>query len=275
MPDGTAGWDEYARFYDWENAQTMAGRDLAFWQRLVAAASGPVLELGAGTGRVTVPAARSARTPLIGIDLSPEMLRRGRMRLRRARGAGRAALVRGDIRRLPFRSGCFALVIAPYGILQSLLRERDLQAALQAVVMVLRPGGSLVLDLVADLPAWREYRRERRLSGWKPGRRAHITLIESVRQDRRRGLTVFEQEFVERRRGEEPATRRIDLAFRTISLPRMARRLEQAGLIVTARLGSYDGDPWTRDSETWILTAEKPSRLPVRETSSQRSRARP
>jgi hypothetical protein len=29
-------------------------------------------------------------------------------------------------------------------------------------------------------------------------------------------------------------------------------------LQVTARLGSYDGDPWTPRSDTWILIAEKP-----------------
>jgi SAM-dependent methyltransferase len=258
MRDGSAGWDDYAAFYDWENAQTMARRDLAFWQRLAAGATGPILELGAGTGRVTVPAARASGVPFVGIDLSAEMLRRGRARLRRARMASRASLVRGDIRSLPFHAAAFTLVIAPYGILQSLLHERDLTAALDAVARVLRPGGRIVLDLVADLPAWREYRRETRLQGWRPGRKAHLTLVESVRQDRRRGLTVFEQEFVERRRGARPLTRRIDLAFRTISLPRMARCLERAGLTVVDRLGSYAGEPWSRDSDTWILVAEKP-----------------
>ena len=32
-----------------------------------------------------------------------------------------------------------------------------------------------------------------------PAGKAHLTLVESVRQDRRKGLTLFEQEFVERR----------------------------------------------------------------------------
>jgi len=32
---------------------------------------------------------------------------------------------------------------------------------------------------------------------------------------------------------------------------------ERAGLRVTARLGSYDGDPWTGASETWMLIAER------------------
>jgi SAM-dependent methyltransferase len=252
---GTAGWDEYAAFYDWENARTMARRDVPFWRRVAAAAEGPVLELGCGTGRVTVPIAR-AGIPLVGIDLSGPMLHRARTRLRRARLAARAPLVRGDIRQLPFAPGTFALVAAPYGILQSLVGDRDLAATLGAVASALRPGGRLVMELVADLPAWREYREETKLRGWRPGRRAHVTLVESVRQDRRRGLTIFDQEFIERR-GRDIARRRFALAFRTLSVPQMARRLERAGLRVAACLGSYDGDLWTPASETWILIAER------------------
>jgi hypothetical protein len=112
------------------------------------------------------------------------------------------------------------------------------------------------MELVADLPAWREYREEIKLHGWRPGRRAHLTLLESVRQDRRRGLTIFDQEFIERR-GRDVSRRRFALTFRTLSVPQMARRLERAGLRVAARLGSYDGDPWTGESETWILIAER------------------
>ena len=251
---GSAGWDDYADYYDWENARTMARRDVPFWTGVAAAAGGPVLELGCGTGRVTVPVAKV--TPLTGIDLSAPMLARARARLRRARLGRRARLVRGDIRRLPFRPGHFALVMAPYGILQSLVAERDLADTLDAIVRALRPGGRLVMELVADLPSWREYRNRTRLRGWRAGGRAHITLVESVRQDRARGLTLFEQEFIERR-GAKALSRRFALAFRTLSMMQMARRLERAGLRVTARLGSYDGDPWTKESENWIVISER------------------
>src|SRR6478752_7343688 len=78
-PSGSAGWDDYADFYDWENAQTMARRDVPFWQRLALAAEGPVLELGCGTGRVTLPLAR-AGVKVVGVDLSAPMLERARCR---------------------------------------------------------------------------------------------------------------------------------------------------------------------------------------------------
>jgi hypothetical protein len=40
MTEGWRGWDDYAPFYDWENAQTVARRDVKFWQRLAAAQDG-------------------------------------------------------------------------------------------------------------------------------------------------------------------------------------------------------------------------------------------
>jgi SAM-dependent methyltransferase len=254
-PSGSTGWDQYADFYDWENAQTMARRDVPFWRRLACAAEGRVLELGCGTGRVTLPLAR-AGARIVGVDLSAPMLARARKRAARVRVTHRPGLVRGDIRALPFASGSFGLVAAPYGILQSLLSERDLVATLQSIARVLTGGGRFATELVADLPAWREYRGETRLRGWRAGRKAHVTLIESVEQQPARGLTLFHQDFVERR-GRTVSRRRFALAFRTLTLPQMARRFEKAGLRVTARLGSYDGDPWTRESETWLLMAER------------------
>jgi SAM-dependent methyltransferase len=252
MAEGWQGWDDYAPFYDWENAQTLARRDVAFWQRLAAAQGGRVLELGCGTGRLTIPVAR-AGAAIIGIDRSEPMLARARQRLRRSRVSAR--LVRGDIRHLPFRRRTrFALVMAPYGMLQSLTRERDLRATLTAVHGVLRRGALFAIDLVPDLPRWAEYDRRVSLTGRRG--RGNIRLTESVRQDRRRGLTVFDQEY-EERRGRRTAVRRFSLTFRTVSVAQMRRRLEQAGFRIDAVLGDYEGGPFDDRADVWIILARK------------------
>jgi hypothetical protein len=185
------------------------------------------------------------------------MLARARRRVRRSKLKGQVSLVRGDIRTLPFEAPSqFQLVMAPYGILQSLLNDDDLDATLDAVASVLAAGATFGVDLVADLPAWQEYRHEQRLKGWRPGKRVHVTLIESVRQDRARGLTIFEQEYVERR-GREKVSHRFDLTFRTVTVAQMAQRLERSGFRVTAVLGDYDGGPWDPRAEVWLLMAER------------------
>ena len=88
--EGWEGWDEYAPFYDWENARTLGRRDVPFWQRVVADVRGPVLELGCGTGRIALPLAR-AGAKLVGIDRSGPMLARADMRHKAARHAPGAA----------------------------------------------------------------------------------------------------------------------------------------------------------------------------------------
>ena len=258
MRQGHEGWDDYAPFYDWENARTLGRRDVPFWRNLALHHGGPVLELGCGTGRISLPLAR-AGIPLVGIDRSEAMLARARTRVRRARLAGRVQLIRGDIRFLPLASASrFSMVMAPYGLLQSLLRERDLAATLAEVRRVLRPGGTFGMELVADLPAWEEYKKRVSLKGWRnrPGG-SHVTLVETVRQDRARRLTLFDQEFTERRGGRR-RVHRFTLSFRTLSVPQMARRLEKAGFEVTALLGDYRGGPWDPRAEVWMILAKNP-----------------
>jgi ubiquinone/menaquinone biosynthesis C-methylase UbiE len=297
--EGFEGWDDYAPFYDWENARTLGRRDVPFWRHLALQAGGPVLELGCGTGRISVPLAR-AGVQLTGIDRSAPMLAFAQRRLRRVKRHSQVSLIQGDIRHLPFptasrgpegpplrsserqgrplrspggRSGAslrrvaaglqarkttgFGAVIAPYGILQSLLRERDLSSTLAEVHRVLQPGGTFGLELVADLPSWEEYRKRVSLQGWR-GRRggAHVTLVESVRQDPARQRTIFDQEFTERRNGRR-RVHRFSLAFRTLSVPQMRRRLERAGFEIAALLGDYRGRAWDARADIWLILARK------------------
>lgn len=265
-PEGHEGWDDYAPFYDWENARTLGRRDLPFWRNVARNVGGRVLELGCGTGRLTIPLGR-AGVPIVGIDRSVPMLVRAQQRVRRGKLQSRVQLVRGDIRHLPFRGpksrrrakreGGFAMVLAPYGMLQSLLRERDLSATLKAVHDVLEPGGTFGVELVADLPSWEEYRKRVSLTGWRAKRgSAHVTLTETVRQDRTRHLTIFDQEFTERR-GRTSRTHRFALTFRTLSVPQMTRRLEKAGFEVTALLGDYRGGAWDPRAEVWVILARR------------------
>jgi hypothetical protein len=81
--------------------------------------------------------------------------------------------------------------------------------------------------------------------------------VETVRQDRSRRRTIFDQEFTERR-GRQARVHRFSLAFRTLSVPQMTRRLEHAGFEISALLGDYRGGRWDARAEVWIILARKP-----------------
>lgn len=255
MADGASGWDAYAPFYDWENARTLGRRDLPFWRRVAVREQAPVLELGCGTARLLGPLARTG-LPVTGVDRSAPMLALARRRIRRLPRALRPTVVRGDIRALPFREGAFGFVLAPYGMLQSLLDDADLEATLREAARLCRRGGLLGVDLVPDLPRWAEHGPRVSLRGRRRNGAA-ITLTEAVRQDRRRGLTIFDEEYVERRGRSTTRRHRFTLTFRTRSVPEVAGRLERAGFRLEAALGDYHGQPWDERADTWILLARR------------------
>ena len=48
-----------------------------------------------------------------------------------------------------------------------------------------------------------------------------------------------------------------ELTFRTLSVPQMTRRLEQAGFVIDAVLGDYQGRAVGRRADTWVVLARK------------------
>ena len=102
----------------------------------------PVLEVGVGTGRMALPLVGRG-IEMIGVDLSASML----ARLRENAGGGRAPLhlVIGDGTRLPFADGAVGGVLAVH-VLHLI---PDWRAAVAEFVRVVRPGGSVVIDVGA------------------------------------------------------------------------------------------------------------------------------
>ena len=135
--------DAWADLYD--RVHTLK-EDIPFWVREAKSSGGPVLELGCGTGRVTIPVAQ-AGVPITGVDNSSAMLSRARARARKlglAKGMLRFQL--GDMR--DFRLGRkFPLVIIPFRSFQLLLSVADQRQALENIKRHLAPEGRLIIDL--------------------------------------------------------------------------------------------------------------------------------
>src|SRR5262245_25847419 len=137
--------------YDLQSPYIAAGGpgegDVAFYRRLAAEQGGPVLEIGCGTGRVSVPLAGDG-FEVVGVDLSEPMLRQAEARRASLPPAVATKLtfVQGDMTTLDLGRK-FALIITPSRVFQFALTTAAQRAALGAMRRHLRPGGRLVLDL--------------------------------------------------------------------------------------------------------------------------------
>lgn len=120
--------------------------DIEYYVRLAKANGGPILELGCGNGRITVPMAK-AGVRVDGVDTSGPMLDALRDRLRGTRRSARK-LVRAyqmDFRNLKLDQ-TYPLVILPFNALHHCPTHRDVLALFAGVRRAMAPGGLFVLD---------------------------------------------------------------------------------------------------------------------------------
>lgn len=137
------GFDPYQDPALYERILTDELGDLPHYLALAQAARGPVLELACGTGRLTLPLAKSG-IPITGLDLNEPMLRLARQR---AQEAGlRVDWVQGDMRSFDLKRR-FKLIILAYNALQHMETLEDITAVLTNIHRHLEHDGIFALDV--------------------------------------------------------------------------------------------------------------------------------
>ncbi len=128
-------YDERFRDVQWPKFETFLG---AAGEHL--AGLDPILDVGCGTGLLTTYLAERGadEAELIGVDLSEGMLRACK-----ARGG---VVAQADMGRLPFRAQAFGAVVS---VTVFRIIPTDDRRVLAEMARVLRPGGRLVLSLLA------------------------------------------------------------------------------------------------------------------------------
>jgi malonyl-CoA O-methyltransferase len=127
------GYDRWASTYD-DEGNPLVGLNDEVVAPLAAAAAGPVLELGCGTGRLTEKLV-AAGAEVTAVDFSAGMLARARKR-------AAATFVEHDLRTpLPFSDNLFELAVS--GLVVEHLP--DLAEFMREAGRVIRPGGRVVI----------------------------------------------------------------------------------------------------------------------------------
>ena len=136
-----------ADYYD--ESPIVRGRlqDVAFYRDAARDFGDPILELGCGTGRITMTLAEEGKR-ITGLDLSERMLERAvqKRAALRVEARERVHFVQGDMTRFDLGEK-FRLVIIPFRPFQHLLEIQQQLDCLNCVRKHLAPRGRLVLDV--------------------------------------------------------------------------------------------------------------------------------
>lgn len=227
-----------------------------------------VLELGAGSGRITIPIAQAGHS-IIALDRMPVMLDHLRTKLELLEQAdeGIAGTIEpriGEMTEMPVRDQSVGLVIAPFNVLMHLYTWRELLACFREVNRVLEPGGVFGFDVL--LPDFEWLR-------WDPHERHAVTAFEHPRTGERMFYSTnheydpdtqichiriyYDKDVNGRlRRGVEPVET-VHLAHRQIFPEEVRMLLGITGFEIESHTGDFLDLALTADVEVQVVVARK------------------
>ncbi len=252
--------------------------DLAFWLWLLERDQPRrVLDLGAGTGRITLALAARGRElrpdfTIIGLDLSQPFLQRAEEKLAASPLAGSSAVrfLHGDMRNFACLEpdGPFDLIICGFNNLAYLHELDDQIACLDCARRHLAPRGRFAIDVFTPmLPVLAEARTAvfplmRKELDWTdpaPGVQRFLSFYTTNRYDTATqteyATHVWEIFYADGRR----VSRVQDLAWHHFFPRELRLLLRQAGLVPVEEYGDYDRTPFGDGAPhyVWIMAAER------------------
>jgi len=258
---GDSLYDSFiADYYD--ESPIVKGRlqDVAFYRNAVRDFGDPVLELGCGTGRITMALAEAGKR-ITGVDLSGRMLERAvkKRAALRVEARERVHFVQGDMARFDLGEK-FRLVIIPFRPFQHLLEVRQQMDCLECVRKHLAPGGRLILDLFqTDAERMHDpvHMREVPLSEYETADGRHVRISERLaafhRAEQRNDVEMI---FSIRHRDGRQERLVFAWPLRYFFRYEVEHLLARCGFKVMALYGDFDRSPIRDDSPEMIFVAE-------------------
>ena len=225
-------WDEVfaERYEEWSAHMTA---DIAFYTQLAVQASGPLVELAIGNGRVAIPVARATGRRVLGIDSSPAMLTQARARA--AEAGVELDLRECDMRELALEEPA-ALIYCPFRALLHLPTWSDRRRTFERVAASLRPGGRF---------AWNAFAFDHRFAARTDGEHKDKPVPHTIRYsvgDNRIDITL-------------DGGGKSSLWW--ASKNEWLGLIDVAGLHLEALYGGFNGEPFSDDSGEYVFVARR------------------
>ncbi len=247
-----AEYDTLADLYDLEYGHD---EDLRLWLALAEREVGPVVEWGAGTGRLCVPLA-AAGHDVTAVEVSEAMISEGR-----GKGEG-VEWVRGDMRSAKLERR-YGLAVCAFNSFLCLLSVDDALTFLRNAKDHLAPGGLLGVEVsafspeeLASPPGGPELRHDFTRELPHGGRLDRFSVSRYNPASQFLSMRLFYELYGVS--GELAGRRAHDLTIRVTGRDELVLMLRLTGFEVEAVYGGFEGEPFAAESDHLIVLARRP-----------------
>ncbi len=249
MADEAEVYDNMGDFYDLVYSDDF---DSDFYIKEARACGGKVLELGCGTGRITMKLIK-AGMEVTGLDISETMLEL--LEKNAAREGLRTKTHLGDMRDFRIQEK-FRLAIFPYRSFLHILTDEDRKKTLGNVYSHLEKGGRIIIHIYSpsenELKCRGKLHEIERNRVWKGGRR--YDLIWFMQYHPEDGTADYAID-VKDEKGNK--TNRFEMKISFIGPEKLKKLLEETGFRNIKLYGGFDYERFDGSSQEVVVVAEK------------------
>ena len=216
---------------------------------------GHYLELGIGTGRISIMAIKSTPISITGIDISSEMLKVCQRKYEKlTERKGTLQLCRRDFSKLTYYED-FEGAIMPFRTIGHLLTPSAVQSLFSSVYSALKPGGWFLLDHYMFNRTWAETHNNVKIIMYQD---AEMTIWDCYQYDFQNKImhckVIVNDVLFE------------NFDFRWIEPQEIELNAKQVGFEVLLRMGEFDGSMWNSNSyeQIWLLRKPGDSIPPIK-----------
>jgi ubiquinone/menaquinone biosynthesis C-methylase UbiE len=243
MSDYKNKYDIVAGIYD---QYVNADFDLGFWVKECQKEK-VVLELAAGTGRITIPLAK-AGIRVTALDISPKLLSQLRKKARESKV--KVKIIEADMRN--FKLGTkYPLIILPFHSIQELLKPADHIATFRQVAKHLQTGGRFIVPIRSPTALFASIGKIR-LSGKFVDKDTGHKILFYSRRTIKGSIATNEQIYKEYDGKKEVSERKFINKSYVFEKNEFERLIKKVGFRIRHIWGGYDYSPFRKESQFLI-----------------------
>jgi ubiquinone/menaquinone biosynthesis C-methylase UbiE len=248
-------WNDFYKFYDWEFdiVCDKQQHDVGLWKNIAAEFGDPILELGCGSGRITIPLAEAGHD-ITALDISEKMLAELQIKSNHLKNI---SLERADMTDFSLKKK-FNFAFIAYSSFQLLLTLKQQKECLSSIHRHLNQNGILAMDIAPCICEGADFSDEKHVyTAEYPMDNSMVSMFTSYKIDRLNLIKQYRDRYVKIDKNGNKSIFHNEISLKECSIEYMKLLFENNGFEIENIYGDFKKGEITENSCNIIYIVRK------------------